>query len=189
MHWKFTFKFSLCKAFFRDYTLFLMPAYFNMSAIIFWCFHYTFIWSIIHALVILTFLGHSNLWHTLSHYNTLSLLLHVIIWNHRSISISLWQYIILSENLPSTRFSEVISDSILGMWHPSRTDNDGCRTRPSADTSTYLHRDVRYSQPFQRNRVQDMQKLSITPMQHQHLNENESCVIILFWTFCIWIKH
>ena len=37
-----------------------------------------------NILVIITFMGHYNLWQTLSQYNTLSLLLYVIIWNHRS---------------------------------------------------------------------------------------------------------
>ena len=76
----------------------------------------------------------------------------------------------LSENLLSTRFSEVTSDNpswyvvfIKNLFRPPWV-------RPSMDTSTYLHRDVGYGQPSQQHRAQDVQKLFITPKHHPHVN-------------------
>ena len=113
------------------------------------------------VILTLTLLGHSKFWAT--HFTPQQRYVLSSLATAKSLSF------ILSENLPSTRFSEVISDSVLGMWHPSRTDNGGRKTLLLVDTSAYLHRDVRFGQPFRRNRAQDVQKLSITPMHHRHL--------------------
>ena len=58
-----------------------------------------------------------------------------------------FQYIFLSEYLPSIRFSEVIIYNTLGMWYSNRPDVDCSGIRPLMDTSTYQHPDVGYGHP------------------------------------------
>ena len=77
--------------------------------------------------------------------------------------------LILSENLPSTSFSDVTSETNLRMWYSFRLDKTGCGICLSMDTSTYWHRDARYSRPSRQHKALDEQKHFITPRQHRHV--------------------
>ena len=61
------------------------------------------------------------------------------------------------------------------MWHSSGGSNRDCRTQPSKDTSTYLHRDVGYGP----NAVRAAQNAFINPRRYGHLNPNRGKIVTL----------